>query len=447
MQQIITGLRRSASVKAATIGFLILLLLIPVSMIEGVVQDRSWVLDQARSDVMQSWGGQQIVGGPVLVVPYTIRYEERDGDIVTQERRVHVLPSALEVSGSIETEIRYRGAHEVPVYNTSLDISGSFDKPDIRKIDTLTDTIHWDKTYVSFLIAEARAITATPSIDVGPNTASFRSGAETIFTDMPIPIVADIGNPFADDAASTAFRTRIGINGTDSLKILPLGDTTKVSLKSTWPSPSFVGNYLPATRTVTDDGFSAEWEVSSLARALPSQWHSYQTFTAHAHDASFGVALYMPVSLYQLMFRAVRYAVLFIALSFVAYFLFEVMARLRLHPLQYLLVGFANAMFFLLLLSLAEHLGFALAYMFSALASAGLIASYSGAILRSRIRGLTMGGILAGLYGFLYVTLNAETYALLTGAIALWIVLAAIMVLTRRIDWYERSDQVSVPET
>ena len=210
-------------------------------------------------------------------------------------------------------------------------------------------------------------------------------------------------------------------------------------MTSNWPSPSFLGNHLPRTREISDSGFTAAWQIASLGRELPSQWTDRSPPSSSAHNAAFGVSFYMPVSLYQLTLRATKYAILFIGLSFVAYFLFEVLCSLRLHPLQYLLVGFANAMFYLLLLSLAEHVGFGWAYFASAAASVGLVAGYSAAILGGRRRGLVIAAVLAALYAFLYMTLKAETYALLAGAAGLWISLAAVMYMTRRIDWYAQS--------
>ncbi len=247
---------------------------------------------------------------------------------------------------------------------------------------------------------------------------------------------ADIMRSWGGEQLLTGPILVLQLNGADSLRISPLGDTTKVTMNSTWPSPSFVGNYLPEHREVSDSGFSAAWQVSSLGRSLPSQWTGKTAIKGNKQQMSFGVDFYQPVSLYRLSLRAAKCAVLFIGLTFVAYFLFEVMAGLRLHPLQYLLVGFANALFYLLLLSLAEHIGFGWAYLASSGASISLVAGYSVAILGRESRGLLMAIILAGLYSFLYMTLKAETYALLAGALGLWITLAIIMFLTRRIDWY-----------
>ena len=436
MQQIISGLRRSASIKAATIGFLVLILLIPVSMISGVVDDRSSVLHQARADIMRSWGGEQTLAGPVLVVPYTTSYTNRRGELVAEEATAYVLPSRLAINGDVASEVRARGIHEVPVYHTTLIFTGEFERPDISTVSSRIDEIHWDRAHIDLAVSEARGISETPAIAINGTSTPFRPGGAILFGDMPPPVTASTGNPFAAGADSATFEMTLRLNGTDTLRIMPLGDTTEVAMASPWPSPSFVGGYLPKTHDVSDSGFTAEWQVASLGRAIPSLWTSGRNVVTDSWNSSLGVTLYMPVSIYQLMFRAVRYAVLFIALTFVAYFLFEIMAKLRLHPLQYLLVGFANAMFFLLLLSLAEHIGFGLAYLLSAVSSVALITGYSTSILGSINRGTVMAGALALLYAFLYMTLKAETYALLAGAIGLWVTLATIMYVTRRIDWY-----------
>jgi inner membrane protein len=234
---------------------------------------------------------------------------------------------------------------------------------------------------------------------------------------------------------------------------LPLADSTSVSIHSTWDSPSFIGGHLPETRDVRADGFDATWRISNLGRDLPSRWTSESYQYQQAERSSFGVGLFVPVGMYQLADRATKYAVLIIGLTFVGYFLFEVISRLHLHPLQYLLVGFANTLFYLLLLSFSEHIGFGWAYLVSSVASTMLIGGYSGSILGSRRRAVVIVGMLAGLYGFLYLTLNAENYALLAGSLGLWVILGLVMYLTRGIDWHnwgndgnndEESDQVEM---
>lgn len=441
MQNAIQGLKRSVSIKAAVIGGLVLVLLIPVSMINGIVHDREAVHQQARWDIMRAWGQPQLVAGPVLIVPYTLRHIDSKGNEYIEERRLYVLPETLSIETDVRPEVRYRGLHKVPIYSTLVSMRGRFAAPDTDFLGIGTATLSWDKASVALTVTDARAISEAPSISINGGAARFESGGPALFQDTVPSIVAPAGEMLATSNSGDAldFETTLSLNGSDSLQFVPLGDTTDVRMTSDWPSPSFVGSYLPRTREISDDGFTAAWQIASLGRELPSQWTDRNPQAASAHSTAFGVSFYMPVSLYQSTLRATKYAVLFIGLSFVAYFLFEILAGLRLHPLQYLLVGFANAMFYLLLLSLAEHVGFGWAYLASALASAGLIGGYSATILGSRRRASVILAVLALLYAFLYMALKAESYALLAGAAGLWVALAAVMYMTRRIDWYAQS--------
>ena len=438
MQQFINGLKRSASTKALLTGVLILILLIPVSMIKGVVHDRIYVHNEARANIMRSWGGEQLLTGPILVLPYRVVHINSYGNHIVSTEFAYVLPSGLDIKVEANPELLYRGMHKVPIYSANMTISGVFDSPDFSSLAPDASDVEWQSAFVALSVSDARAIAHSPLIDIGGSVSRFKSGGAQILADVAAPIVAaidsDLGKYRDGDALSFAFDLQL--NGADSLRLSPLGDTTTVTMDSTWPSPSFVGNYLPEHREVSAAGFSATWQISSLGRSLPSQWAGTAAMQGNKQQMSFGVDFYQPVSLYQLTLRATKYAVLFIGLTFVAYFLFEVMVGLRLHPLQYLLVGFANALFYLLLLSLAEHIGFGWAYLVSTGASISLVAGYSVAVLGRRSRGMLMAVVLAGLYAFLFMTLKAATYALLAGALGLWVALAVVMFLTRRIDWY-----------
>jgi len=436
MQLSIPNVGRSASIKVLTIGVLILVLLIPMSMIKSVVRDRDSVHRHARSDIMRSWGNAQLIAGPVLVVPYTRSVTNTYGHAVVEERTAYVLPTDLEIVTETAPEIRYRGIHKVPIYTATVRLTGSFPKPDLAKLDLAGAAADWREAAVALSVSDARAIAETPEVRIAGQSSRFEAGGVRLPGELAAPIVATIGDAFEDDEASVAFAIELRVKGVDTIRFLPIADTTRATMTSTWANPSFVGNYLPDAHDISTDGFSAEWRISSLGRALPSQWTARSSVGSGIAASAFGVTFYMPVSLYQTTLRAIKYAVLFIGLSFVAYFLFEILSDLRLHPLQYLLAGFANALFFLLLLSLAEHLGFALAYLMSAAASTTLIAGYSAAVLGGRRRGAIMAVVLGLLYAFLYLTLKAESYALLAGAIGLWVALAAIMWVTRRIDWY-----------
>jgi len=437
MMNSITELRTSVSLKVVVIGLLILLLLIPVAMIRGVIDDREAVGRQAQSDIMQSWGGEQEIGGPILVLPYDTVKVTQYGERITKTGHLQILPALLNVDVELVSEVRHRSLHEVPVYTAGTTMSASFATPDWSGLGIDNANIQWDRAVIAMSISDARAARNAPYLDIDNARVRFEPAGARV-AQLPPQITAPVSfyqnadNRDASLVVSIAFDT----SGTRSFNVQALGDETVVNMHSNWPDPSFFGAFLPEAHDVTDSGFTARWRATSLGRTLPARWLEGELQQATIETAVLGVELFVPVGLYQLTDRATKYAIMFIGLTFVAYFLFEVLGGLRLHPLQYLLVGFGNAVFYLLLLSLAEHIGFGASYLLSATASAGMITGYSLSILGDRRRAALMLGILSLLYGFLYLTLQAETYAMLAGSIGLWSSLALIMYLTRRIDWY-----------
>jgi inner membrane protein len=408
-------------------------------MIRGTINDRDQIHQTARLDIQRTWGQSQLIAGPVLVLPYDMVHIDSRGERFVNRTEMYVLPRKLDIDTTVDSEIRYRGIHKVPVYSASIRLHGQFAAIDTADLGIDEANVHWAEASIVVGVSDGRAIAETPNLVINGVTVAFVPGGQLV-DGLPPQIRAPLREILKPDlAGDLAFDTVLNIKGSESLSFLPLGDTTRASIESRWPSPSFSGNYLPHTRNVTDDGFSADWQVSSIGRSFPSHWTKASGAAIWTESAVFGVDLYMPISVYRLTLRAVTYGVLFVVLTFVSYFMFEVMAGLRLHPLQYLMVGFANVIFFLLLISLAEHIGFGRSYIASALASSGLVVGYSYSVLGQRGRAIIVGGVLFVLYCFLYMTLTAETYALLAGSIGLWAALAMIMYLTRRIDWYERS--------
>jgi len=437
MQQPFSAIPRSSLIKVVGIGVMILVMLIPMSMTRGVIHDRQAINLEAQVDIMNAWGQQQLVGSPILVVPYKIERMGSYGEYVAEESEVYILPQQFVVDIDLLPEIRYRGLHEVPVYTANSVMSGEFAQPDMLGLGIDHATFDWSRAYFALPISDARAIRNAPAINIDGKEVRFEAGGNKV-AGLPTQIVAPAGE-ILDDATRNgtfAFSIDLDLGGTKSLKLLPLGDTTEVSMRSSWSSPTFTGDHLPETREISDDGFTASWRVASLGRALPSRWTPDSFPNGMQHLPGFGVSLFVPIGIYQMTDRATKYAVLFIGLTFVTFFLFEVLVRLRLHPLQYLLVGFANTLFFLLLLSLSEHISFGLAYFMSGLASTGLVALYSASILKSWRRASLVAAMLSGLYGFLYLTLRAESLAMLAGTIGLWFSLGLVMYLTRHIDWY-----------
>ena len=437
MQQFFSELRRSSSMKVFGIAFLILVLLIPIAMTRGVVTDRIFVAEAARQDIMRSWGQPQIVGGPILVLPYKIERMNYYEDRMERSGHIYLLATDLSIDTELLPEIRYRGLHKVPVFTANTVMSGVFAAPNVSDLGVDGAAIDWSRAYFALSMTDAKAVRNAPAIMINGSSSAFEAGGSQI-PGLDPQIIATAREVLDAETRRSefAFSINLDFSGTDRLQYLPLADTTSVNVVSSWSSPSFIGGHLPESRTINDGGFEASWRISSLGRELPSRWTSESYQYNQTEHSSFGVGLFVPVGMYQLTDRATKYAILIIGLTFIGYFLFEVIAQLRLHPLQYLLVGLANTLFYLLLLSFTEHVGFGWAYLLSATASIVLIGGYSSSILSERRRAVLIVGLLVCLYGFLYLTLNAEKFALLAGALGLWISLSLVMYLTRRIDWY-----------
>ena len=431
MPSALKSLSGSVTGKVLFIGLLIMILLLPLGMIEGVVHERARRYGEARDDIARSWGQAQTIGGPILVVPFT--YAQYANAQASGE--LYVLPERLEYSGSVDVEGRRRGIYEVPVYTTQFRVSGRF-PPVVLENEYSDVRILWDQAAIALPITDARAVREPIVLASGNGTTVFEAGGARVpgFGPQLVAPYAALG--LGASEAPQAFSYDLVLGGTGALRFLPLGDETRIVTTSNWASPSFVGAFLPAERTVDGGGFTAEWRVLDLGRGYPSRWKRGEAPPQSVDASAFGAELITPVGIHEAALRATKYGVLILGFTFMAYFLFELFAALRLHALQYLLIGLANCVFYLLLLALAEHVGFGPAYAASAVASTALITGYSGAILSSLRRAAPIGALLTALYGYLYVTLKAEDYALSFGALGVFIVLAAFMYLTRHIDWF-----------
>jgi inner membrane protein len=435
IDRVARGARRfSVLLKAAFIAGLVLVLLVPLFMVQAMVAEREGRRAGAEAEIISSRGGEQAVGGPVLTVPVVVRSKDAAGRVVESTDRVHLLPDALVVDGTVETERRRRGIYEAVTYVTMLHLSGSFTVPETgswRVADVL-----WEDAVISVELPDQRGLAAAVDLSWGDATSRFHSGRPQLgaYAGSIEAPVRGLGR--LDPGATIPFSFDLALTGGGSLSFLPLGDETTVTIASAWPAPSFMGAFLPAERSVSDDGFTARWTVPSMARPFPQSWRSGEVDPAVLLGSSFGASLMAPVDVYQKVTRSVKYGALFLLLPFLVFFLFEVLGGLRVHPLQYLLVGFAECLFYLLLLSLAEHLPFVAAYLAAAGAATLMVTLYASAVLHSWRRGLLLAPALAAAYGFLYTTLQSEDFALLIGSIGLFVILGLVMVLTRRVDWY-----------
>lgn len=444
--------RESVLVKLAVIAVLILALLIPVSWIRGLVSERHTRQSRAVEEVTHLWGRQQTLGGPVLAIP------ARGGIVVNGEptlSRLYFLPRHLQIEGRVEPEIRRRGIFEVVVYRTDLRLSGFFDPLDLGGWGAEPDDLLWSSATVHFLVPDIQGLRSMEiRWDGRPLTVEPGEGVPGLWVGG---VQANL--PAAVDTArkTRSFEVEMSVLGSEALRLLPFAETTAVRLSSPWPDPSFVGSFLPDTREVSEKGFSASWRVPDLAQGRPRRWQlrfPATTVTAAGQeeppdkawarlwDYSFGVGFHLSVDRYQVSDRAVKYAVLFLSLTFLAFFLFEVLGGLPLHPLHYLLVGSALVLFYLLLLSLSEWIPLGGAYLAASAATVGLVTAYSASILARRRRALGLGVGLAVLYGYLWSLLQVETHALLIGSWVLFVVLALVMYVTRKIDWYQPASRM-----
>jgi inner membrane protein len=443
-QSLFEMLRGSQFLRVLLTGFLVLLLQIPIVMIQELIRERSTTRQEAVNEITSKWGRQQKITGPRIVVPYFKRITETtDKAQVTTRTQIQLasfLPESLTITGQVDSDVRYRGIFEVPVYQMSLDVRGRFVRPDFALWGIKPEDILWDRAEVSMHISDARAIQNQAVLSWGGSEVAFTAGPGEVGGTVP-GIHASLKDRLKGDSFEFSFPLKL--NGSVGAFFAPFGKVTAVKLTSDWPSPSFQGGWLPASRTVSASGFEASWEIPSLGRNYPQQWTSESSVESAIDGSIFGVELISPVDQYRMADRSVKYAVLFLGLTFLSIWLFEVMAKVRVHPLQYLLVGGAMCLFYLLQLALSEHLTFVVAYIVASLSVVVVIAAYSVTVLKTKGRGLVVGVVAAALYGYLYVLLINQDYALLVGSIGLFLVLAAVMYLTRKIDWYELSKKRS----
>lgn len=427
-------LRYPVIVELIILGAIVVVLTVGIFMIHALVSERSHRATSVRDEIAASWGQKQILGGPVLIVPFRVRVVDANGVIHVSTENARFLPDRLTIKGNVLPERRRRGIFETVVYRTDLAIEGTFAPPDFSAWNLAPEDIAWNEAVVTIGVPDLRGIRGRPQLRWNGSGAALSGGSADAALwssglTAPVPIAADSGvQSFAFD---------LHLNGSEEIRFLPLGGETVVELTSPWPDPSFGGAYLPETRSVTPNGFRARWSVSSLARSYPQKWRegSAADHARAANASAFGVGLISPVGHYQKTERSLKYAVLFIVLTFITFFLYELLSPVMLHPVQYFLVGGALSLFYLLLLSISEQASFAIAYVVASIATIALISLYSAALLRSLVRTLGLTAFLTLLYGYLYVLLQLEDWALLMGSIGLFLILALVMYTTRKVDW------------
>lgn len=432
-------MQKKLLMKLLAIAGLSILLLIPLSMIESQIGARSARQNEVTRNIAESSAGQQTLVGPVLLVRYRERIERRSKDegtgreTVRQEivdRSQTFPPQNLDIGGEVRVESLKRGLYRARLYHLAAQVAGTVVIPPKLGLEGATDLVDAQADLVMG-VTDPRGVETDPEVRVNGKSLRFATGTAGAVAGQGVHVVLGEFDPAR--GATYDFSLPLNLTGLERLAIAPAGNSTRVSLKSDWPHPSFQGRFLPQQRTVSKDGFEAQWQVSHLARNFDRILKGAE---GQGGAETLGISLIDPVNVYLKSERAVKYGILFVSLTFAAFFLTEILRRLAIHPMQYLLVGLALAMFFLLLIALSEHVDFVLAYGVSSAACVALIAAYLSGALGSRLRGVAFGAGIAALYGVLYGVLLSEDNALLMGTLLLFLALGATMLSTRRLNWY-----------
>ncbi len=439
-QQLSGGLLNSEFGRLFWIGITFLLLQIPLIQIGGVVAERIGGRNEAMHSVASSWGGHQILFGPRLVVPIVETIEERKtnglGQITVSSREITrfavFLPVTTNVAGTVESQTRHRGIFDVPVYTLHTTISGHFDQANLELLDRGKGRARWEDAYLAFRVSSPTSLQEISALRWGEDKLPFEpapDGKEASRKDLVVGIdlsKAENEIPFGFD---------IKIKGSSGLDIVPVGKATIVDIRSNWPDPSFMGDWLPTTHSIDDTGFSARWEIPYLSRSFPQQWLS-SSGTEQLELSSLGFRLLSLVDNYRMVERSIKYASLFLVLSFACIWLLDILYFSPVHPIQYFLIGLALAVFCLLLVALSEHLDFFWSYLISATCVLAMAFMYSSAVLKSIRRATLLCCLLIALYSYLYTVLHLENLALLAGTTLIVAALATLMFFTRKIDWF-----------
>jgi len=441
------------SLKLGGILVLVLLLQIPLFMIRGLLDERHERRNEAVREITETWGRTQTIVGPILVVPYrTLRVVEKETIVngrairTTEERMGDAyacfLPEELTVDGDIDPSKRHRGIYEAVVYTSRLKLSGRFAAPDVKPLGIAADALQWNRAWIAFGISDLRGTRETLKLAWDSQPIPLTPGTQVDGLDAGLH--ADLpATASASSIAVHSFSVEFTLNGSGTLAFAPLAVQTSVRLKSPWADPGFTGAFLPTEREITPTGFNALWKIPYYGRDYSQQWTCLADHATLNSDkiqpSCFGVDLVTPVDSYRSVERATKHGALFITLLFTAFFLFEILASLRLQTLHYLLVGAALCLFYLGLLSLSEFIPFGTSYLVAATSSTLLIGLYCRSILHSGVRSLLITAALTGIYGFLYFVLQMQDYALLAGTAALFVVLAVVMYATRKVDWSNQS--------
>lgn len=438
---------RSMGVKLIVVCGLAALMIVPALLVFALVYERSQRAQDVVREISADVGGQQTFLGPTLAIPYDIPRSAHEAPI---HGVYFVFPAQASALVKTTTAERRRSLFKVPVFRSDLKLDGSFDLTGVLDRAPADAVFEWNRAEIVVGVSDPRGALADATVTAGGKTFTLAPAeiAGQIFIDPSqntrLALFGADASGFAKPGAQFSVSSALQFSGAQRIAVLAYGKTTHVAAQGDWPNPSFDGGFLPASRTVTDHGFTAAWSVPYIARGVPAQ--ASRDSLSGLGAASLGVSFVALVDPYQSVNRSLKYVPLFLGLVFLAYFIFEVTARKRVHPAQYLLVGIAQIIFYLLLLSLAERIGFDFAFLAAGAGTVILLAANAGWIFVSRMQGWRALAIFALIYGLIYLLLRLEDNALLVGAIASFAAVAAAMYFTRKLDWYSSLPAVGPAE-
>lgn len=434
-----TQLKNSPTLKVLLVLIITLILLIPAYRIEMLIAERQNLQTDVTNEISSKWGESQTLTGPIVTVPYIEIENEGTPNENRSTHHIFILPEELNIEGEVLPQIKKRSIYKAFLYTSNISLSGSFNFSKVKELGIDPDRILWNQSTINFGISDPRGISSIGQL---------MWNNEVLETEPGLPAAMPIKNGIQSSLDIEAipeetinFSGEISLKGSSKIDFIPLGKTTRVSLNSPWADPGFGGAFLPIESNITTDGFTAQWEVLDYNRSFGQVWNNY--FPA-LDEWKFGLNLIDPVDIYQKTTRAVKYGFMIIALTFAFFFFFEILKKLKIHPIQYTIVGFAILIFYVLLIALSEQMAFHWAFLLSAISIVSIVGYYFYYISHSRKVTFLFSILLALIYGFIYVILNAEAYSLLIGSIGLLILLALVIHFTRNINWYENTTEAEI---
>ncbi|MDC6366709.1 MULTISPECIES: cell envelope integrity protein CreD [Flavobacteriaceae] len=440
--------RTSISARMLLVGFILLILLIPLSFVKDLIKERGYRQTEVIEEINTKWGSQVVLNGPILKVPYNIYIEEKVYDektktfITSQKPQRHIayfFPWELNIVSEVKTQPLERGIYESVVYSSENQIKGKFAQIDFSSKEIKAEDILWDKATLLFKTSNLKGIRNTVKVTLGDKTYVLKPKFDKLY--MNTLESGHLTNLKEIQEKTLSFESNITINGSSTLQFIPIGKETRVSMKSNWHSPSFNGNFLPETegKKITENGFEAQWIVLETNRRFG------QYFFDDLPDLtnfSFGTEFLVPIDDYQKTERTSKYGLMIIGLTLLVFLLIQISSKIAIHPFQYLMIGLALVMFYTLLISISEHQNYLVAYLISGISVVTLITTYSRSILKHPKFTLLILGSMFSLYAFIFVIIQLEDYALLVGSIGLFIILGVIMFTSRKIDWSDSQQPV-----